>query len=184
MHQNPWKIIDKKEVYQNNWIRVDHHRVLNAKGDPSIYGTVSFKNKAIGIIALDHNHCIWLVGQYRFPLGQYSWEIPEGGGPIAQDSLESAKRELKEETGIHASSWQKIQTMHLSNSVSDEYAEIYLARELSFFQSSPEDSEVLEIQKVPFSKAFNMVLEGQITDSLSVAGILKLNYLLEHNLIS
>lgn len=170
---NPWQTISSKKIYDNAWISLTEHQVINPGGGKGIYGEVHFKNLAIGIIVLDDANNTWLVGQYRYPLKAYSWEIPEGGGPENTDPLISAKRELLEETGIEANSWTEIQRVHLSNSVSDETGIIFLARDLSFGQSNPEESEQLIIRKIPFLEAYEMVLTGEITDSLSVAAILK-----------
>lgn len=171
---NPWKTLSSNPIYENPWISLTEHQVINPGGGKGIYGEVHFKNLAIGIIPIDDHNNTWLVGQYRYPLKKYSWEIPEGGCPDGTDPLESAKRELLEETGIIANSWVEIQRIHLSNSVSDELGIIYLAKELSFGESSPEESEELSVKKLPFEDAFQMVMNGEITDSLSVAAILKL----------
>ncbi len=171
---NPWKTLSSNPIYENPWISLTEHQVINPGGGKGIYGEVHFKNLAIGIIPIDDHNNTWLVGQYRYPLKKYSWEIPEGGCPEGTDPLESAKRELLEETGIIANSWVEIQRIHLSNSVSDELGIIYLAKELSFGESSPEESEELSVKKLPFEDAFQMVMNGEITDSLSVAAILKL----------
>ena len=175
---NPWKIISSNEVYDNPWISLTEHQVLNPGGGKGIYGQVHFKNLAIGIIVLDDENNTWLVGQYRFPLNQYSWEIPAGGGSLTVDPLESARKELFEETGIKASNWKEIQRMHLSNSVSDELAIIYLAKNLSFGVSEPEETEQLNVKKIAFEEAYEMVVKGEITDSMSVAAILKIKILL------
>lgn len=175
---NPWETVQIKEVYDNPWISVSHRDVITPSGSKGIYGVVHFKNIAIGIVPLDEEGFTWLVGQYRYPLGRYSWEIPEGGGKIGVDPLESAQRELLEETGIRAAHWEKVLDMHLSNSVSDEAAIIYLARELTFGESAPEETEELSIIRVPFEKAFEMVMQGEITDSMSVAAILKVKFML------
>lgn len=172
-NKNPWQTLSEKRVYDNPWISLTEYQIINPGGGAGIYGKVHFKNLAIGIIVLDENFDTWLVGQYRYPLDQYSWEIPEGGGPLNEDPLRSAQRELLEETGITAKNWAEIQRLHLSNSVSDELAIIYLARDLSFGEPSPEETEQLIIRKLPFSEAFNMVMNGEITDSLSVAAIFK-----------
>ena len=176
--ENPWQTQSSQLIYNNDWIQVVENKVINPSGKQGIYGVVHFKNFAMGIIPMDSEQNIYLVGQYRYPLNQYSWEIPEGGGNLAISPLESAKRERLEETGIAAQKWTQIQTMHLSNSVSDELAIIYLAQELSLGTASPEETEQLQIQKVPFEKAYQMVCHNQITDSLSVAGILKLKLIL------
>jgi ADP-ribose pyrophosphatase len=180
---NPWQVLSANEVYDNNWISLTHHEVINPGGGKGIYGKVHFKNVAIGILALDDELNTWLVGQFRFVLNKYSWEIPEGGGPHGIDPLESAKRELLEETGLTASSWQEIQRMDLSNSVTDEYAIIYLARDLQQGLAEPEETEELQVRKLPFEEVYNMVTSGQITDSITVAAILKAKILLIENKI-
>lgn len=170
---NPWKILDSEVKYENNWIKVIHENVINPNGGKGIYGTVHFKNIAIGIIPLDENQNTWLVGQYRFPLNEYSWEIPEGGCPESESWLETAQRELKEETGLVAQKWTLISKLHTSNSVCNEVAYIFLAEELHETQSQPEDTEQLVVKKIPFREVFQMVLDDKITDSMSVAGIMK-----------
>lgn len=181
--KNPWKTKSSELQYNNPWISVTEHQVVNAAGNAGIYGTVHFKNIAIGIIPIDENNNIWLVGQFRYPLNQYSWEICEGGGKLEHDILESAKRELMEELGIKAENWTKLLDMHLSNSVSDEVGIIYVAKYLSFFTPEPEEDEVLSIKKLNINEAFEMVMNGEITDSLSVAGILKTKILLDKNIL-
>lgn len=176
--KNPWTILGSKEIYDNPWINVTEYDVLNPKGGKGIYGKVHFKNLAIGIIPLDDDLNTYLVGQYRFTLNQYSWEIPEGGGPHHLPILESAKRELKEETGLVAEEWTKLMDFHLSNSVCDEHGGIFLARKLSQEEAMPEETEDLAVKKVPFEEAYQMVEKGIITDSLAVAAILKVKILL------
>jgi len=177
MH-NPWSIQGEKKIYDNKWISVTEYDVINPGGGLGIYGKVHFKNLAIGIIALDDELNTYIVGQYRFTIDQYSWEIPEGGGPIHIDPLESAKRELLEETGLIAEEWTKLMNIHLSNSVSDEYGTIYLARKLSQQQSQPEETEDLQVKKIPFEEAYQMVERGEITDSMAIAAILKVKLML------
>lgn len=170
---NPWTTLERKEVYDNNWINVNEHQVLNPSGGPGIYGVVHFKNTAIGVLPLDEDNNTWLVGQYRYPMQAYSWEIPEGGGPLGVDPLIGAKRELLEETGLVATDWTEIQRMYLSNSVSDELAVIYVAKGLTMTEAEPEETEQLIIKKLPFEEAYQMVMDGRITDSMSIAAILK-----------
>lgn len=170
---NPWKILDSEVKYENNWIKVIHENVINPSGGEGIYGTVHFKNIAIGIVPLDENQNTWLVGQYRYPLNEYSWEIPEGGCPEGESWLGTAQRELKEETGLVADKWTLISKLHTSNSVCNEVAYIFLAEKLHETESQPEDTEQLIVKKIPFREAFQMVLDDKITDSMSVAGIMK-----------
>lgn len=177
--KNSWTTRGKTLKYETPWIKVTEYDVLTPAGRPSIYGVVSFKNLAIGVLPLDNDYNTWLVGQWRFPLEQYSWEIPEGGCPLDEVPLEAAKRELKEETGLIAARYKDIGRLHTSNSVSDEYAYLYVARDLTQAESEPEDTEDLQVRKLPFEEAFRMVMNGEITDSLSVAAILKAKLLIE-----
>ncbi|MFN3852012.1 MAG: NUDIX domain-containing protein [Spirosomataceae bacterium] len=172
-NQNPWKILDTEIPYENNWIKVVHQNVINPSGGKGIYGTVHFKNIAVGVVPLDADENTWLVGQYRFPLNEYSWEIPEGGCPNGEEVLDTAVRELKEETGLIAQKWTLISKLHTSNSVCNEVAYIFLAEDLSISEAEPEETEQLAVKKVHFKEALQMVLEDKITDSMSVAGILK-----------
>ncbi|WP_231426753.1 NUDIX hydrolase [Pedobacter sp. Leaf250] len=181
--RNPWKTLESELKYDNNWIKVTEHQVINPSGGKGIYGEVHFKNLAIGILPLDEDYNTWLVGQYRFPLKAYSWEIPEGGGPVGEDPLESARRELLEETGMSASNWKEIQRMHLSNSVSDELSIIYVATGLIQGIAMPEETEELIVKKIPFDEAYEMVMNNEITDSISVAAILKAKLMIMENLI-
>lgn len=176
--ENPWKTLESEVKYDNNWIRLTEHQVINPSGGKGIYGEVHFKNYAIGILALDEEYNTWLVGQYRYPMKAYSWEIPEGGGPLDEEPLESARRELLEETGMSADTWIEIQRMHLSNSVSDELSIIYVARNLIQGIPMPEETEQLEIKKVSFETAYDMVIKGEITDSMSVAAILRVKIMI------
>lgn len=175
---NPWQTLKTDIVYSNNWIEVKHNQILNPAGNEGIYGVVHFKNLAIGVIPLDEENNTWIVGQYRYPLNKYSWEIPEGGGIIGVDPLESAKRELVEECGIEAKYWHKLIEMDLSNSVSDELAIIYVARGLTFVPAQPDETEQLTIKKVPFAQVFEMVMNGEITDAMSVGAVLKAQHIL------
>ncbi|MBL7859326.1 MAG: NUDIX hydrolase [Cyclobacteriaceae bacterium] len=172
--KNPWTTLSGEEKYDNRWINVTEYQVLNPSGGKGIYGKVHFKNKAIGIIPLDENNNTWLVGQFRYTLNTFEWEIPEGGGPLDEYPLDAAKRELKEETGLTAQHWSMIQRAHLSNSVSDEEGFIYLAEGLEQGEKEIEETEAdMKVWKLPLSEALQMVLAGRITDSLSVMGILK-----------
>lgn len=177
--KSPWQTLSVKEVYDNPWIKITHRDVINPSGNTGIYGVVHFKNLAIGIVPLDKDLNTWLVGQYRYTLDAYSWEIPEGGGLHGSPPLEAAKRELLEETGITAHKWTKIADLHTSNSVTDEAGCVYVAQELSFGEAEPEDTEDLVVKKLPFKEAVEMVLNGQITDALAMVAILKVNLLLQ-----
>ncbi len=177
--ENKWVTLAQQTIYDNKWIRLEEHQVINPGGGKGIYGKVHFKNKAIGIVPIDADGNTWLVGQFRYTLNEWSWEIPEGGGPLHIDVLTSAKRELKEETGIEANTWQLLMRFHTTNSVTDEEGFIFLATDLKFGDNQLEESEAdLQVKKLPFTEAYKMVMEGKITDSMSVAGILKAAILL------
>jgi ADP-ribose pyrophosphatase len=177
-HINPWTTLNSEHVYESPWIKVTKHEVLTPHNTPGTYSTVHFKNLAIGILPLDKDYNTWIVGQYRYPINTYSWEIPEGGGHLDVTTLDSAKRELLEETGITATKWTKIQEMYLSNSVSDEHCTLYIAQDLSFGASHPDDDEELEMRKIPFSELYKMVESGEITDSLTITTVLKTKILM------
>lgn len=172
MEANNWKTIRIETAYENPWIHVEHRDVVTPGGNPGVYGVVRFKNKALGIVAVDDEGFVYLVGQYRYALGEYSWEIPEGGGPIGEDMLTSAQRELKEETGFLARHWQQIGRVHTSNSVTDEEGFIYLAQGLIHGDAEPEETEELVLRRVPLAEAVAMVMRSEITDSISICGIL------------
>lgn len=180
---NPWKTLKSEQVYESPWIKVTKHDVLHPSGNPGTYSVVHFKNLAIGVLALDAERNTWLVGQYRYPIEQYSWEIPEGGGDRNIDPLDSAKRELLEETGIRAAKWTKIQEMHLSNSATDEFCILYVAQDLTFGEAEPEESEQLRLWKIPFDAVYEMVNDGRITDSLTVTAVLKVKLMIIEGLL-
>jgi len=175
---NPWQIIDEEKIYDNNWITVTHYDVINPSGNKGIYGKVHMKNYAIGIVPLDKEMNTYLIGQYRFALNEYSWEIPEGGAPLDDEPLASAQRELLEEAGLKAKNWLMIQEMTLSNSVTDERCFIFLARELSEHTSAPEETEQLAVKKIPFEEVYKMISDGEITDAVTVAAVLKVKLML------
>ncbi len=173
---NSWITKSSELVYESAWIAVNKHQTVNPAGNPAIYSVVNFKNLAIGILPLSEDGFTWLVGQWRYPLNAYSWEIPEGGGPLGEAPIETAKRELKEETGIVAKQFQEIMQLHLSNSATDEHAYVFLATELSFEEAEPEESEDLQVKKIHINDAYQMVLDGEITDAISVAAIFKVKH--------
>ncbi len=170
---NPWRVLASTVKYQNPWISVREDNVVNPGGGAGIYGVVTMKNKAIGIVPVDAEGNTWLVGQYRYPLNEYSWEIPMGGGPVELDVLESAQRELREETGLLAARWTRIARLHTSNSVTDEEGFVFLAEGLTAGETEPEETEDLRLWKLPLAEAVRMAMDDRITDGISVAGLLK-----------
>ena len=169
--KNPWSTVSTRNIYDNKWISVREDAVIQPDGERGIYGVVHFKNIAIGVLAIEDDY-IYLVGQYRYPLERYSWEIPEGGCREGEDPLDAARRELEEETGLRAKNWRKLGESHLSNSVSDELAIWYVATELTLGERHPEGTEQLEVRRVPFVDALRMTLTGEITDSISQLAIM------------
>lgn len=176
---NPWQTIQKTVRYESAWIRTEEHDVINPAGKPGKYSLTHFKNIAVAVIPLDNENNTWIVGQYRYPLQSFEWEVCEGGCPEGTDPLETAKRELKEECGIIAGDFELILEMQLSNSATDEISYTYLARNLSMTMSQPEETEQLTIKKIPFAELFQMVISGKIKDALSVASVLKANEILK-----
>ena len=173
MEENPWTTLSTRPIYDNKWISVREDQVLNPSGGQGIYGVVSFKNKAIGIVPVDAEGNTWLVGQYRYTLDEYSWEIPMGGGPVENDPLASAQRELLEETGFTAARWTRLSRLHTSNSVTDEEAFVFLAEDLTPGAAQPEETEQLRLRKLPLAEAVQLCLDDRITDCISVCALLK-----------
>ena len=172
--ENPWKTLSSREIYTNPWIQVREDQVINPNGGEGIYGVISFKNIAIGIIPIDEDNHTWLVGQYRYTLDTYSWEIPMGGGLKDIPIIESAQRELVEETGLVADHWEEILTLHTSNSVTDEVGHVFVAKGLTQTATHFDETEKLAIRKLPLSEAISMAVEGEITDAISIAALMKI----------
>jgi 8-oxo-dGTP pyrophosphatase MutT (NUDIX family) len=171
--KNPWTTLSGEDKYENRWIRVTEYQVINPAGGRGIYGKIHFRNKGIGIIPVDDDGNTWLVGQYRYTLNEFHWEIPEGGGPLDEDPLEAAKRELREETGLTAKKWRLLLKMNPSNSVSDEVCVVYLAEDIEYGEAELEDTEAdLKVRKIPLKDAVAMIDRGEIADSMSMIGLL------------
>ncbi len=173
-----WKTLDSRTVYDNPWITVFEDQVVNPGGGRNIYGRIHFKNKAVAIIALDGKGNTWLVGQDRYTLGHRSWELPMGGAPADEDPLAAAKRELKEETGLSAARWREVMRLHTSNSITDETGIVYVAEDLTDGETAFEETESIEVRKLPLAEAMDMAARGDITDAISVAALMSLPRLL------
>ena len=170
---NPWTTLEQRPVYENPWIKVREDQVLRPDGSPGIYGVVQYRNRAIGVLPVEEDGSIWFVGQFRYPMQSYSWEIPEGGGPLDESPELAARRELREETGLIAGGLEPIgKDVHLSNSVSDEVAYLFRATGLSRGPSEPEVTERLHVRKLTWNEAWSMIQSGEITDSLTVIALL------------
>ena len=166
--RNPWRRVQRSVVYENPWIRVYHDDVIRPDGDPGIYGVVHYRNLAVGVVVIDRDDRVLLVGQYRYPLDRYSWEIPSGGCPEGEEPVATAHRELQEETGYTAKSMRLILRAHLSNAVGDEDAYCYLAEEITPGPASPEGTEELSLAWVEFSNVLDRIAAGEITDSITI----------------
>jgi 8-oxo-dGTP pyrophosphatase MutT (NUDIX family) len=176
-HGKPWGVNSQAPVYDNPWISLTEYQAIAPTGRPALYGKVSFKNRAIGIVPLHADGTVTLVGQHRFPHANYSWEIPEGGAPLGEDPLGGAKRELAEEVGLEASDWRMILTLELSNSITDEICHGFLAMGLTPTAAAPDDTEDLAIARVPFAEALDAAVAGHMPDSLTVALLLRVHHM-------
>ncbi len=175
--RGPWAISDHKLIYENPWMTVRYHDVIHNSGHAHEYTTIAFKNRATGIVPLFENGETVLVGQHRFPLDRYSWEIPEGGCPPQEEPHEAALRELREETGLTASNYKEILQLDLSNSITNERAWCYVSWGLNQGEAMPEETEDIALKKIQFSDALEMVEAGEMTDAISVASLLRISYL-------
>jgi 8-oxo-dGTP pyrophosphatase MutT (NUDIX family) len=167
----PWTRHARRVAYENPWIVVWHDDVTRPDGGPGIYGVVHFRNAASGVVVLDDSDRLLLVGQHRYALDAYSWEIPEGGVAPNEDPLDGIQRELREETGVSAREWRQIATYALSNSITDEVGLLWLATGLSDGEAAPDPTEDLAVRWVPFDEALAMTVDGRITDAVSIIGI-------------
>jgi 8-oxo-dGTP pyrophosphatase MutT (NUDIX family) len=168
--ENPWRTLGSTRVYENPWISVREDSVIRPDGEPGIYGVVHYKNTAVGVLPVEDGH-VYLVGQYRYPLERYSWEIPEGGCPEGEEPLKAARRELKEETGLEARTWNRLGEAFLSNSVADEHAVWFLATDLVPGEPQNEGTEDIGVRRVPWREAVAMAMDGRITDALSIMAL-------------
>ena len=169
---SPWSRISRTLAYENAWIQVFHDEVIRPDGKPGVYGVMHPRTHAVGVVALDDDDRVLLVGQYRYTLERYSWEIPEGGVPIGDDLLEGAHRELAEETGYRAKSWSELLRFSLSNSTTDETGALYLATDLIEGQAHPDETEDLALRWLAFDEALAQVRTGELFDSMTQMGIL------------
>jgi len=167
-----WKKLSSKTIYDNPWMTVVEDRVINPSGGQNDYGYIQFKTRAVAIVPIDDSGDTWLVGQDRYTLGEYSWEVPMGGAPKGEDTLAAAKRELKEETGLHADEWSQVMRLHTSNSITDEEGFVFVAKKLQQGETAFEETENIEVRKLPLAEAVAMAQNGEITDAISVAALL------------
>jgi len=167
-----WKKLASKTIYDNPWMTVVEDRVINPSGGENDYGHIKFKTRAVAIVPIDDAGNTWLVGQDRYTLGEYSWEVPMGGAPKGEDALAAAKRELQEETGLRAAQWTKVMRLHTSNSITDEEGFVFVAKDLQQGATNFGETENIKIRKLLLADAVAMALEGEITDAISVAALL------------
>lgn len=176
--KNPWTRVSSRLIYENPWIKVREDQVISPTGAPGIYGVVE-PRLAIGVVALSEDNLIHLVGQYRYPTDVYSWEIPEGGGEPEESPLQTAQRELREETGLEATSWEQVGgEIHLSNCFTSERAFLFIAKGLTQGKAAPDETEQLAHKKVSIREALEMVENGEIYDGLTIIAVLKVARLL------
>ncbi|MEQ1808771.1 MAG: NUDIX hydrolase [Terricaulis sp.] len=174
---NPWIVKGVTQAFANDWFRIDEHDVIRPDGAKGYYGVIRVRRLAVGVLPIDAEGCVHLVGQWRFPLGRYSWEMPEGGAEPGEDARGCAERELAEETGLRAREWVQVLEMDLSNSLTDEQAVIFIATDLSPGEVDPDPTEVLKSRKAPFSEVLERVADGRIRDSLTVAAVLRAHHM-------
>ncbi len=174
---NPWTVTGRSTSFENNWIRIEDNSVLNPAGNPAIYSVVRVRRVAVGALPIDAHGHVHMVGQWRFALGRYSWEMPEGGAEPGEAAEACAHRELAEETGLRAGQMLKILDLDLSNSFTDERAALFLATELTTGEAAPEETEVFNRLTAPFSEVLARCVNGEITDAMTVAAVLRAHHM-------
>jgi len=169
--ETPWKTLTQEIKYKNDWMQVREDKVIRPDGLEGIYGVIETRI-ATGVLALTPDNRVYLVGQYRYTTDNYSWEIIEGGSDPGENAMETAKRELQEEAGLIAHSWEPLgHEIHLSNCISSERGFLFIARDLEETEATPEGSEVLQIKTVSIPEAMEMVLAGEIQDAMTIIGL-------------
>jgi len=161
-------------AYENPWIEILHDDVVRPDSQPGIYGVVHFRHLAIGVVPIDAGDRVLLVGQFRYTLDHYSWEIPEGGGGFDEEPEAAARRELLEETGYRGGTWRELCRAELSNSVTDEVTILFAATDLEAGPASPEGTEQLQTRWVPFDEAMAMIRRGEIADAMTIIALQQL----------
>jgi 8-oxo-dGTP pyrophosphatase MutT (NUDIX family) len=172
--RNPWRRVSRRVAYENPWIEILHDDVIRPDGEPGIYGVVHFKHLAIGVVPMDAEDRVLLIGQFRYTMDRYSWEVPEGGGDFEEDPEAAARRELVEETGYRGGEWRELCRAELSNSVSDEITIMFVATDLEAGPASPEGTEQIQMRWVPFHEAMAMIRAGDIRDAMTILALQQL----------
>ncbi|HJW09170.1 MAG TPA: NUDIX hydrolase [Holophagaceae bacterium] len=172
---NPYKVRERRMIYDSPWIRLREDRFDHRRGTPGRYAVCGFRRTACGVLALDGQDRVVLVGQWRYPLEQYSWELPEGGGEADESPFEAIRRELGEEAGLQAQVWEPLLYFNPSNATTDEETFLFLATGLSVAEGhEPDEHEELMLHHEPFQDCVQRVFSGEIRDGLTVAALLAL----------
>ena len=171
--QNPWKTISTRMAYENAWIRVREDQVIRPDGGPGIYGVIEIR-PSVAVVAIDEQDRVVLVGQWRYSVNRFSWELPRGGSnPGEANLLEVAKRELAEETGLRAEHWRELGPVDVCIGVSDDVQTLYLATGLSRTEQRLDPEEEITVEWRPFEEAVKMAIDGRIREVCSIAALLR-----------
>lgn len=169
---NPWKVLKEETGYDCRYFSVRHDQVTLADGEPRSYHSVRMKYYGVCIVPVDHEGSVTLIGQYRYVLERFSWEIPGGGARVGDDPLDVARAELKEETGCTAEHWLKIVEGAVSPGISTEAVPAFVAWGLDCGAPRPDETELLSRRRVPFTDAVGMALSGEISNLPGIAALL------------
>jgi len=168
----PWKCLSSREIYRNQWLRLREDQVIHPGGKPGVYGVIEFP-PAVGIVVVDRDEHVHLVGQHRYAVDVYSWEVPAGAAHNGEEPLAAAQRELREETGFIAGQWEPLGYSYPLNGAANCVYHMFLAQHLEPCERQPDETEFLESKCIPLATALQQALSGEITDAFTVVAVLR-----------
>lgn len=180
--RNLWKIKSEETRYSCERYDLVVYDTINPADKPMEYPVMRYKQKSTAVCAVDDKGYLYIVGQWRFGAGYYSWEVIEGRSDPGETPDITIKRELKEEAGLTAKEWKYLGMFYPNNVLTDEEVHVYIARGLTQGETSPDEHEKLTVKKVRFLDFLQNVIQGKITDGITVSAVLMAYFHLKEEL--